>query len=88
MFSRSRLTECTSRSSRVSHGPRRREAHRSSLGCELTEESVDQALRDVRLSLLEADVELNVKRFLARVKEKMLGQVVRLRAERRARRPR
>ncbi len=49
---------------------------------ELTEESVDQALRDVRLSLLEADVELGVvKRFLARVKEKMLGQVVKLRTE-------
>jgi signal recognition particle subunit SRP54 len=42
---------------------------------ELTEESIDQALRDVRLSLLEADVELGVvKRFLAKVKEKMLGQ--------------
>lgn len=49
---------------------------------ELTEESIDQALRDVRLSLLEADVELGVvKRFLARVKEKMLGQTVQLRAD-------
>jgi signal recognition particle subunit SRP54 len=37
---------------------------------ELTSENIDQALRDVRLSLLEADVELNVvKRFLATVKE-------------------
>ncbi len=44
---------------------------------ELTEESIDQALRDVRLSLLEADVELGVvKRFLARVKEQALGQTV------------
>ena len=44
---------------------------------ELTEESIDQALRDVRLSLLEADVELGVvKRFLARVKESALGQTV------------
>lgn len=44
---------------------------------ELTEESIDQALRDVRLSLLEADVELGVvKRFLARVKENALGQTV------------
>lgn len=49
---------------------------------ELTEADIEQALRDVRLSLLEADVELNVtKRFLARVKEKLLGQVVKLRAE-------
>ncbi len=44
---------------------------------ELTEENIDQALRDVRLSLLEADVELGVtKDFLARVKEKAIGQVV------------
>jgi signal recognition particle subunit SRP54 len=44
---------------------------------ELTEENIDQALRDVRLSLLEADVEFGVtKEFLARVKEKAVGQVV------------
>ena len=44
---------------------------------ELTEENIDQALRDVRLSLLEADVEFGVtKDFLARVKEKAVGQVV------------
>lgn len=49
---------------------------------ELTEDNIDQALRDVRLSLLEADVELGVvKKFLARVKEQALGQVVSLRAE-------
>ncbi|MBL8601745.1 MAG: signal recognition particle protein [Myxococcales bacterium] len=49
---------------------------------ELTDDVIDAALRDVRLSLLEADVELNVtKRFLARVKEKMLGQRVKLKAE-------
>src|SRR5262245_30152504 len=42
---------------------------------ELTEENIEQALRDVRLSLLEADVEFNVvKRFLARVKEKAIGE--------------
>ena len=47
---------------------------------ELTEESIDQALRDVRLSLLEADVELGVvKRFLSSVKEKALGQEVQTR---------
>jgi signal recognition particle subunit SRP54 len=45
---------------------------------ELTEENIEQALRDVRLSLLEADVELNVtKRFLAEVKEKAVGDVTR-----------
>jgi signal recognition particle subunit SRP54 len=44
---------------------------------ELSEENIDQALRDVRLSLLEADVEFGVtKEFLARVKEKAIGQVV------------
>jgi len=44
---------------------------------ELTEENIDQALRDVRLSLLEADVELGVtKAFLAAVKEKAVGQVI------------
>jgi signal recognition particle subunit SRP54 len=47
---------------------------------ELTEENIDPALRDVRLSLLEADVELGVvKRFLATVKEQALGQEVQTR---------
>src|SRR5687768_3894684 len=49
---------------------------------ELTESNIDTALREVRLSLLEADVELGVtKAFLARVKEKALGEVVRVRAK-------
>ena len=49
---------------------------------ELTEENIDPALRDVRLSLLEADVEFGVvKRFLGRVKEKSLGQEMRTSAE-------
>src|ERR1700756_360866 len=49
---------------------------------ELTEQNVDTALREVRLSLLEADVELGVvKAFLARVKEKALGEVVRTRSK-------
>jgi signal recognition particle subunit SRP54 len=44
---------------------------------ELDEENIEQALRDVRLSLLEADVEFNVvKRFLATVKEKAIGEVI------------
>src|SRR5271155_3735768 len=49
---------------------------------ELTEQNVESALREVRLSLLEADVELGVvKAFLARVKEKALGEVVKVRAK-------
>jgi len=49
---------------------------------ELTEQNVESALREVRLSLLEADVELGVvKAFLARVKEKALGEVVRTRVK-------
>lgn len=49
---------------------------------ELTESNIDNALREVRLSLLEADVELGVvKSFLARVKEKALGEVVRVKAK-------
>jgi signal recognition particle subunit SRP54 len=42
---------------------------------ELNQKNLEPALREVRLSLLEADVELGVvKRFLARVEEKALGQ--------------
>jgi signal recognition particle subunit SRP54 len=44
---------------------------------ELSEDNIDQALRDVRLSLLEADVEFNVvKRFLQTVKDKAIGEVI------------
>src|SRR4051795_6129136 len=50
---------------------------------ELTESNIETALREVRLSLLEADVELGVvKTFLARVKDKALGEVVRVKAKR------
>jgi signal recognition particle subunit SRP54 len=43
----------------------------------LTEENVDEALRDVRASLLEADVDFQVvKDFLRRVKERALGERV------------
>ncbi len=49
---------------------------------ELTEELIDEALGDVRMSLLEADVEFKVtKAFLARVKEAAKGEQVRLRAK-------
>ena len=44
---------------------------------ELNPKNVQAALKEVRLSLLEADVELGVvKRFLATVEEKALGQTV------------
>jgi signal recognition particle subunit SRP54 len=44
---------------------------------ELNDENIEQPLRDVRLSLLEADVEFNVvKRFLQSVKEKAVGDVM------------
>jgi len=48
---------------------------------ELSEENIDGALRDVRMSLLEADVDFTVVRdFLARVKERCLGEKVATRA--------
>ena len=49
---------------------------------ELTETNIDAALREVRLSLLEADVELGVvKAFLGRVKEKAVGETVQTRVK-------
>ncbi|HWB73754.1 MAG TPA: signal recognition particle receptor subunit alpha [Nannocystaceae bacterium] len=46
---------------------------------ELTEEVIEAALKDVRMSLLEADVEFRVvKQFLAAVKEKAIGTEVQL----------
>jgi signal recognition particle subunit SRP54 len=48
---------------------------------ELDDENVAEALRDVRLSLLEADVDLAITRdFLDRVRERCRGERVRLRA--------
>ncbi len=45
---------------------------------ELNENNIDPALREVRLSLLEADVDLSVvKRFLANIKEQVVGQTLR-----------
>ena len=44
---------------------------------ELTADNIDPALRDVRLALLEADVEFSVtKEFLSRVRDKAVGQTV------------
>ncbi|MDY0002930.1 MAG: signal recognition particle protein [Polyangia bacterium] len=49
---------------------------------ELTEADIDEALKEVRLSLLEADVEFRVvKHFLGKVKENLLGEKVRLQAK-------
>jgi signal recognition particle subunit SRP54 len=43
----------------------------------ISESNIDAALRHVRLALLEADVDFQVaKRFIARVKEKALGEAV------------
>ena len=44
---------------------------------QLSEENISDALRQVRVSLLEADVEIGVvKTFLARVRERALGEVL------------
>jgi len=49
---------------------------------ELDEANIEEALREVRLSLLEADVEFRVvKRFLERVKEAAIGESVTLKAK-------
>lgn len=48
---------------------------------ELDDDIIDEALRDVRLSLLEGDVEFRVvKRFMDRVREAARGEQVKLRA--------
>ncbi len=48
---------------------------------ELSEDNIDEALRDVRTSLLEADVDFEVVRnFLSRVKERSLGVKLETRA--------
>ncbi|MFT4702401.1 MAG: signal recognition particle subunit SRP54 [Bradymonadia bacterium] len=49
---------------------------------EITEENIDEALKQIRLALFEADVNFKVvKRFLASVKEEAIGQVVNVRAK-------
>ena len=43
----------------------------------ISESNIDNALRHVRLALLEADVDFQVaKKFIARIKEKALGEAV------------
>jgi len=55
---------------------------RLSGAAELTDDVIDDALRDIRMSLLEADVEFKVtKRFLDRVKEAARGEQVKLKAK-------
>ncbi len=52
---------------------------------ELSEDVIDEALKDVRMSLLEADVEFRVvKTFLRNVKEKAMGEQVKLVAKTKA----
>ena len=49
---------------------------------ELSEDNIKTALRDVRVSLLEADVELSVvKAFLSTVQERAVGEVVQLKTK-------
>jgi signal recognition particle subunit SRP54 len=49
---------------------------------ELTEDVIEDAIRDIRVSLIEADVQLAVtKRFLERVKTKAVGEIVKVSAE-------
>ncbi|RAL20581.1 signal recognition particle protein [Lujinxingia litoralis] len=49
---------------------------------ELTEENIDEALKDIRRSMLEADVNFRIaKNFINRVKEKALGEVVKVKAK-------
>ena len=48
---------------------------------EITEENIDEAIQLIRMSMLEADVNFRiVKGFIKRVKEKALGEVVRVKA--------
>jgi signal recognition particle subunit SRP54 len=65
----------------ISRGFRNAKARLSGV-TELTEDNIEEALRDVRMSLLEADVEFKVtKQFLDRVKDKAIGETVKLRAK-------
>src|SRR5690606_36295943 len=49
---------------------------------ETSEAVVDEALRDIRVALLEADVEFGVvKRFIADVRDKAIGEVVQTKAD-------
>ena len=46
---------------------------------ELSEENIEEALREIRVSLLEADVDFKVVRsFIGAVKDKAIGEVVQI----------
>ena len=48
---------------------------------QLSEENIEEALREMRVSLLEADVDFKVVRgFIGAVKDKAVGEVVQLKA--------
>jgi signal recognition particle subunit SRP54 len=49
---------------------------------ELTEENIDDALKDIRMAMLEADVNFRIaKKFIGRVKETALGEIVKVKAK-------
>ena len=49
---------------------------------EITEENIDAALKDIRMAMLEADVNFRIaKKFIKNVKEKALGEVVKVKAK-------
>ncbi len=49
---------------------------------ELSEDNIDDALKDIRMAMLEADVNFKItKQFIERVKQKALGEIVKVEAE-------
>ncbi|MFB6352433.1 MAG: signal recognition particle receptor subunit alpha, partial [Bradymonadaceae bacterium] len=49
---------------------------------ELTEDNIDDALKDIRMAMLEADVNFKItKQLIERVKEKAVGEIVKVKAE-------
>jgi len=49
---------------------------------ELTEENIDDALKDIRMAMLEADVNFRIaKQFIKRVKDKAIGEIVKVQAK-------
>jgi signal recognition particle subunit SRP54 len=49
---------------------------------EITEDSIDEALKEIRMAMLEADVNFRItKDFIERVKEKAVGEIIKVKAE-------
>jgi signal recognition particle subunit SRP54 len=49
---------------------------------ELTEDNIDDALKQIRMAMLEADVNFKItKQFIQRVKDKAIGEIVKVEAE-------